>query len=95
MPVGKAITWSESLNPHELKEIYWRSRRGLTELDLLLVPFVRDCYASLSEEEQRGYVKLLEWEDVHIYDLLQGRTIADDAVMQSLVQQIMAHDGVL
>ena len=48
--------------PVDLKHIYWRSRRGLTELELKLVPFVRDCF-DLSEDEQALYEELLDWED--------------------------------
>lgn len=28
----------------ELKRLYWHSRRGMLELDVLLVPFVQEVY---------------------------------------------------
>ena len=31
----------------ELNRLFWHSRRGMLELDLLLVPFVREVFASL------------------------------------------------
>ncbi len=81
--------------PVELKHIYWRSRRGLTELELKLVPFVRDCFHGLSDDEQALYEKLLLWEDVDLYDLLQGRITSDDPLVSGLVEKIISYDGVL
>ena len=60
---------------HDLKAIYWRSRRGMLELELKLVPFVRDCYRDLSMSQQRAYEALLAEEDWQIFDWLQGRTM--------------------
>jgi len=42
-----------------LQHIYWRSRRGMLELELKLVPFVRDEYAQLSVAQQAVYARLL------------------------------------
>lgn len=81
--------------PEDLKHIYWRSRRGLTELELKLVPFVRDCFHDLSAEEQALYEELLDWEDLDLYDLLQGRISSDDSLVTQLVAKILAYDGVL
>ncbi|NCF44966.1 MAG: succinate dehydrogenase assembly factor 2 [Proteobacteria bacterium] len=81
--------------PADLKHIYWRSRRGLTELELKLVPFVRDCFHDLSSAEQALYEQLLDWEDVDLYDLLQGRITAQDPMAAKLVEKIIAYDGIL
>ena len=79
----------------DLKHIYWRSRRGLTELELKLVPFVRDRFHGLAEDEQALYEELLDWEDVDLYDLLQGRITSDDPLVTGLVEKIISYDGVL
>ena len=42
----------------------WRSRRGLLELDLILVPFAENCFASLTERLRREYLDLLAVDDV-------------------------------
>ena len=81
--------------PAVLKHIYWRSRRGLTELELKLVPFVRDCFHGLAKDEQALYEELLDWEDVDLYDLLQGRMTSDDPLVTELVEKIISYDGVL
>lgn len=45
----------------------WRSRRGLLELDLILVPFVDNCFARLPERLRRDYLDLLTADDVDAY----------------------------
>ena len=57
----------------DLKHIYWRSRRGMLELELQLIPFVRDHYADLSEQEQRCYEQMLDLED---WQLLQDSAVS-------------------
>ena len=49
-----------------------RSRRGLLELDLLLVPFCDAVYADLSAAEQAAYDELLAEDDVVLLDWLKG-----------------------
>lgn len=79
--------------PHDLKQIYWRSRRGMLELELRLVPFVRDCFADLTEIERGAYERLLAEEDWQIFDWLQGREIPQDETTARLVEKIVQHPG--
>lgn len=78
---------------HDHKEIYWRSRRGMLELELKLVPFVRDCYGDLTSQQQRAYVTLLEQEDWQIFDWLQNRLVPEDETIVEIVEKIQAHRG--
>lgn len=79
--------------PTDLKHIYWRSRRGMLELELKLIPFVRDHFAQLSDIEQLTYERMLEEEDWQLYDWLQGREIATDATVRNVVDKIVASRG--
>lgn len=81
------------MSHHDLKEIYWRSRRGMLELELKLVPFVRDCFSNLDVELQKTYVELLAEEDWQIYDWLQDKETPDKSVMIELVLRIKNHVG--
>jgi succinate dehydrogenase flavin-adding protein (antitoxin of CptAB toxin-antitoxin module) len=49
----------------------------------------------LSKDEQTLYEELLDWEDVDLYDLLQGRIVSEDPLVTSLVGKILAYDGEL
>ena len=64
-----------------------RSRRGLLELDLILVPFVEAMYAELGADEQRAYDQLLTEEDTDILDWLKGAPV-QDAKACSLIERI-------
>ena len=79
--------------PPELKHIYWRSRRGMLELELKLVPFVRDCYLQLDADLQDAYERMLGEEDWQLFDWLQGREEAQDPMIRELISQIAAHQG--
>ena len=54
-----------------------RSRRGLLELDLFLVPFVEACYEGLAAGLQRDYDELLLEEDTDILDWLKGEPVSN------------------
>ena len=50
------------------KKALWKSRRGLKELDLILLPFVENHFLDLNEIERQSFIELLENEDVELVD---------------------------
>ena len=74
-----------------LQQLRWRSRRGLLELELLLLPFARDRLASLSAADRQSSEQLLACEDLDIYDWLQQRARPPNASLQQMVELIRAH----
>ena len=81
--------------PTDLKHIYWRSRRGMLELELKLIPFIRDHWGSLSAAEQGTYEALLAEEDWQLYDWIQGREIPQDPAVRGVMEKIIACTGTL
>ena len=75
----------------ELQKIYWRSRRGMLELDLLLVPFTLEAYAGLSAEDQSRYRQLLDCEDQDLFAWLMRRETA--AGRQPIIDRILAYNS--
>ncbi len=65
-----------------------RSRRGLLELDLLLLPFAQAEYAVMNEQEQRAYDRLLLEDDVVLIDWLKGISVGDDSEAQAVIDRI-------
>ena len=52
------------LDPELLQsKIFWHSRRGMLELDLLLVPFAGEAYELLALEDKKLYRDFLAEED--------------------------------
>ena len=69
--------------------VSWRSRRGMLELDLYLVPFADREYLGLSAAERRSYRALLDRADWEILDWLQGRS-APPLRLEDIVRRIRA-----
>jgi antitoxin CptB len=68
----------------------WRSRRGLRELDLLLVPFAEARYESLNDAQRAAYAELLECDDHDIWSWLSGRETPLERARAEIVALIVA-----
>lgn len=77
------------LSESDLKRIYWASRRGMLELDLILVPFVEQCLPSASADVQQAYVRLLESEDTELFAWFLQRERPGDEELAGIVEQIL------
>jgi antitoxin CptB len=77
------------------KQIYWRSRRGMLEVEAKLVPFVRDHFDDLDADEQRAYEAMLAEEDWQIFDWLQGRETPTDETLKRVIAKIVDSKGTL
>ena len=77
-----------AINP---QKVFWHSRRGMLELDLLLVPFTTEIFANLSVQDQMLYVEFLDQEDQDLFKWLMGREEPADARFNAIIAQILAH----
>lgn len=75
----------------ELNRLFWHSRRGMLELDELLVPFVREAYTTLGAEDKARYEKLLTCEDQDMFAWFMRRSQPDDEDLQNIVEQVLEH----
>ncbi|BBP84726.1 hypothetical protein TUM18999_43980 [Pseudomonas tohonis] len=73
----------------ELNRLFWHSRRGMLELDVLLVPFVREVYPSLDEADQARFRKLLECEDQDMFGWFMQRGEPEDSDLRYMVKMIL------
>ena len=70
----------------------WASRRGLLELDLLLAPFMDECYAELSPSLKRDYATLMVEPDQDIMNWIMAREPVGDSALQDIVTAIRNHN---
>lgn len=77
----------------EMNRLRWASRRGMLELDLVLLPFVENIYLTLAEDDQQRFVDLLEAEDTELFNWFLGKGIPDDPDNARIVQIILDHTG--
>jgi antitoxin CptB len=75
------------------KQLVWRCRRGIRELDVLFTRFLASDYASLSEAEQADFQRILEVQDPTIMDWLFGRYDSDDAGLQAMIEKLKLLSG--
>ena len=68
--------------------LYWASRRGMLELDLVLMPFLEKIYPTLSEDDQKRYQNLLESEDQDLFSWFLRRENPEDPELIKIVQII-------
>lgn len=73
----------------DYNRIRWASRRGMLELDLILVPFFDNCFLQLTSRDQQRYIKLLEGEDNDLFVWLLGRGFSEDQDTQQIVEKII------
>jgi antitoxin CptB len=78
----------------EYKRIYWASRRGMLELDLILMPFVEHRLRQLSDADQQRYVNLLECEDTELFAWFMQSQRPTDPELTAIVDQIIAFSRV-
>jgi len=67
----------------------WAARRGMLELDLVLAPFVSDCYAALDAVGRRRVQRLLQCEDQDLFAWLLQRERPADEELAAIVAQIL------
>ncbi|BES72491.1 succinate dehydrogenase assembly factor 2 [Marinobacter nanhaiticus D15-8W] len=73
----------------EYKRLYWHSRRGMLELDVLLIPFLEEVYPSLPDDDKARYRKLIDCEDTEIYQWFMQRERPQDENLQVIVDMIL------
>jgi antitoxin CptB len=77
----------------EIRRLRWQCRRGMLELDHLLLRFLDLGYPALDPKGRREFAALLRQQDQDLSDWLMGRREPDDARVASLVRHIVAVAG--
>ncbi len=73
------------------ERLYWQCRRGMLELDLLLIPFLEEIYPTLSEDIQESFEDFLQLPDPQLYAWLMGNGEPEEEAYQQLVTGIRQH----
>ena len=66
----------------------WQCRRGMRELDELLMCFLVRRYSSLDAGEQKTFELLLDYPDAVLLELLMGRMMPADRDVANIVHEI-------
>lgn len=71
------------------RRLWWHSRRGMLELDVLLVPYTESVYPNLSEDDQRIYRRLIDNEDQDLWNWFLEKSAPDDTELAYMVRKIL------
>ena len=76
-------------SPFLLDKAKFKSRRGLNELDQILVPFVNEKFQRLDEIDKILFLELLEFEDVDLADLILYKKIKSSEKFKKIITKII------
>lgn len=82
-------TMPNTISDADFNRIYWHSRRGMLELDLVLMPFVKTHFKELTGQQQQAYLQLLECEDQDMFGWFVKRKTPEDKVIAAIVTLIL------
>ena len=72
----------------DIRKLRWRCRRGMQELDLLLLRYLDQRHAAASDAERAVFLRLLDTEDDKLWHWFMGHDTPADAELLQLVQHI-------
>ncbi len=75
----------------ERARLRWRCRRGMKELDLLLLRFLEQDYPAASPPERAAFARILDLQDPEIFGYLVGRAVPSDEYIRHVIARIR-HD---
>ena len=70
------------------RDLVWRCRRGMRELDVLLGRWLNQCWSSASMAERDNFAALLRCEDDQLWDWLLGRSKPEEPGLLQIVDAI-------
>lgn len=70
-------------------KLRWACRRGMLELDVLLMPFVDEAYDVLSDDDKRKFIKLLDCDDPDLFAWFMGHTECKNPDLKYMVEMIL------
>ena len=73
----------------EMARLRWRCRRGMRELDMLLLNYVDTRYGVADATEQSAFRRLLTTPDPDILALLTGKVQTDDDDLRHVIQRLL------
>lgn len=69
----------------DVRRLTWQCRRGMLELDVLLVPFMQEAFADLEPDDQQRFVKLLDCEDQDLFLWFMQREEPQDEDLKRII----------
>jgi len=75
------------------KQLVWRCRRGIRELDVLFTQFRESVYPNLNEQQRLAFQRLLDEQDPIIMDWLFGKSRSEDQELVDIISKLKLISG--
>ncbi|NAW67539.1 succinate dehydrogenase assembly factor 2 [Photobacterium halotolerans] len=72
--------------------IRWACRRGMLELDVIIMPFFEECFDDLSPQDRQDFVSLLTCDDPDLFNWLMEHGRSTNPAHAAMVDKIVAHN---
>ena len=66
----------------------WDCRRGMLELDKIIMPFYKQSFEQLSDKQKAVFIRLLACSDLQLFSWFFNRVAAPDDELQEMVEYI-------
>ena len=73
----------------------WQCKRGMLELDEILLNFFTVYYKNLTDIKQQAFDLLLQENDVDLFSWLFGNKLPEDIILQDIVLLVRSSYGLL
>ena len=77
------------MNDLDYRKLLWRARRGMWELDQLLVPYCEEVIPGLSTDCQDSFARLLKEEDVDLLNWFSLESSPEDNELRITILAIL------
>lgn len=71
-------------------KIEWECRRGMRELDKMIMPFYQQYFDQLSTEEQHTFVEMLGYTDPELFRWFMNQATPPTVALQEMVKLIQS-----
>ena len=68
--------------------IEWDCRRGMLELDKVIMPFYKQCFDGLSEHKKEVFIRLLSSTDLQLFSWFFNNGEINDPELREMVLEI-------
>ncbi|GGA74389.1 hypothetical protein GCM10011521_10720 [Arenimonas soli] len=74
----------------ELRRLRWRCRRGMRELDQLMLRYLDGRWPAADESERALFLQLMDTEDDKLWRWFMGRERPEDTGLATIVERILS-----
>ena len=83
------MTESNESPEDQYRRLAWQCRRGIKEVEVVLVPFFEKHFLSLSRQDQMLFEQLLLEQDVDMFEWFTKRTLPDEPDLARIVKMVL------